>query len=197
MRRARRLERAAEIVEFARVEVAGQLDRERVLDESQDPARMRDHICVCEAVPYVERRKQRLRFPVVDGRPHPTVAIPFGPAAFQRHAVNHAVAEKPVARVPPAWIGAVPDIKSAQVRRNNALHGQIDRCHLPSDRREIALHPERCLAGSFLHMRLSPWNSCLDSRNAALPRRVRSAMTEAQLTTRTGTSRSLRNLKVY
>ena len=55
---------------------------------------------------------------------HPAVAVPLGGAAFDAHAVEHAVAEEPVpGRL--ARVGAVAQVPAVEFSGDSALHGQV------------------------------------------------------------------------
>src|SRR5205085_7066947 len=78
------------------------------------------------------------------------VAVPARFALLEPHAMQHAVAQKPVCREAGFRIGAVAHIDAAGFGRQRALHGKIERLDLFRDGRKIAVKPPRGrLAGIF------------------------------------------------
>jgi hypothetical protein len=97
----RRGEPAAEVARAEHAQLAVDLDRQRVLDQGEQPARVVQHGGVGLAVG-------------VD----PAVAVPLGAPVAQPHAVDHAAAHEPVrGEVARARVGPVAEVPPDELER--------------------------------------------------------------------------------
>ena len=141
VRRKRRFQSRAEIMEANRVKLACDFHGQRIFGKGKNAVGVHDDARVCDAAADIQRCLRRELLAVKTRRPDPPVAIPLGFAVPDRDAVNHAIAEKPMRGLALAWVGAIPGIQAAKFRRDAPFHGQIKRRRLFAHGRVIASHP--------------------------------------------------------
>ena len=87
-------------------------------------------------------RPEAPRLLAVDRGIDVAIAVPAGLAAFDTHAVDHAVAAEKVLADAGGGIGAIAHVETAQLRGDTALDLEFGDRHLLGDGAEIALLPE-------------------------------------------------------
>ena len=142
------VELAAEVVAADRLQIIGDLVRQRRLDEGQCLACVIDDVGVGHRRPKVPGAVGVVEREGLDEAvgAHPAVAVPLGGTAFEAHAVDHSVAREPVGGGL-ARVGAVTQIPAVDLGRDGALDRQVVVGEFVGHRRVIPLLEEQAGGG--------------------------------------------------